>query len=496
MVTRSVSEGQSILTRSLAHASGYQNDLESKKLICSAERPYVLVKSMRDLDELPNPFSLNQRDPLVGRLALIRACKVAVFGLVLLVVVTYGSQLARQQQIAGIKNRFSSMSVDEKLAAIQELAASGTTAIPVLAEALTGENEEVAIRSVSVLRAHQNEWALLDSEQAAQNHLELVNAVREVVVRLPAERRSLVQNLLQQSMDASIDRPETRMQQTYILARGALDQLSGPSTLHNNDGSGSSAPVLAHIADADWTDWPPAMIEPSETIIPPVPSVDLVGMVPDVSDIPSPKLPTAEPIPSRGESSSHVDRADYHTATAKIYRSGSPLKKVDHVEPVLLKNIKQPIASVGQPNVQTTGLSLPTTIDTTPHIVDLPFQNHTATELFGLLSSSDEIKLAQAQDEYRRRGIAEQQIRIATKIANGGTAAKSQWLSTVGQANNQNRLWLTILLQDPEREIKLRTISVITQTKDPWLHQQLRMHMIDETDPAVVSRIRRVLNLR
>ena len=261
MVTRSVSEGQSILTRFLAHASGYQNDLESKKLICSAERPYVLVKSMRDLDELPNPFSLNQRDPLVGRLALIRACKVAVFGLVLLVVVTYGSQLARQQQIAGIKNRFSSMSVDEKLAAIQELAASGTTAIPVLAEALTGENEEVAIRSVSVLRAHQNEWALLDSEQAAQNHLELVNAVREVVVRLPAERRSLVQNLLQQSMDASIDRPETRMQQTYILARGALDQLSGPSTLHNNDGSGSSAPVLAHIADADWTDWPPAMIE-------------------------------------------------------------------------------------------------------------------------------------------------------------------------------------------------------------------------------------------
>jgi hypothetical protein len=58
------------------------------------------------------------------------------------------------------------------------------------------------------------------------------------------------------------------------------------------------------------------------------------------------------------------------------------------------------------------------------------------------------------------------------------------------------RPWLLMMLEDESRDVKLRVVSVLATMNDPGVSQRLRMHLIDEHDPTVAARIRRVLNLR
>jgi hypothetical protein len=58
------------------------------------------------------------------------------------------------------------------------------------------------------------------------------------------------------------------------------------------------------------------------------------------------------------------------------------------------------------------------------------------------------------------------------------------------------RPWLLMMLDDESRDVKLRVISVLATMNDPGVSQRLKMHLVDERDPTVAARIRRVLDLR
>ncbi|MCP4942105.1 MAG: hypothetical protein GY924_09035 [Planctomycetaceae bacterium] len=53
-----------------------------------------------------------------------------------------------------------------------------------------------------------------------------------------------------------------------------------------------------------------------------------------------------------------------------------------------------------------------------------------------------------------------------------------------------------MIRQDPDRDVRLRTVASLGSMDDPAIAGRLQTHLGDERDPAVASRIRRVLNLR
>jgi hypothetical protein len=175
----------------------------------------------------------------------------------------------------------------------------------------------------------------------------------------------------------------------------------------------------------------------------------------------------------------------------------SPLQTVPDGQAVVLREVSQDRTRTVTGQRDQTSHDPPKTIQTVAHVIESPWQNADVATVVQSLAHSDQALQDQAKTELARRGLNASEISMASRIATGSTQAKIDLVASISESTQMDpRPWLLLLLEDHNREVRLRAVSALAALKEPWVQQQLKQRMVNEKDQTVAFRIRRVLNLR
>ena len=471
----------------------------------------------------PNPFAIDlDRRRRRGTRSIWSAAKwLLAVAAVFAAVVVIGSE-SRRWLLGRLTDDFAELDADEKRRRLAQISEFDEPALPHLVAALTERDVAVARTAYEALRRLQNEWTTLDRVEMLRRHRVLVDEIDSVAIQVPDDRTGWLSGLLQQTMLETVSQADSESRQLHrrsadVMGRLALAERPGPSVLSGppaetsaasrNDPEGSRAPVRISAraqplpvedGDGEWTDWPPE----STSSRPPVPNGpggyagpatggatvrDAGNRTSDEADggreaDAGKKLP-AEPSPS-------------------IYQSSVRLQAVPRARQMELRPIGEPRATsfrdAPQGEAKDGGPAAEADlVRPANQLVDSPLQTLDDRSVMHWLGSGQPSLRDQATEELRRRGYGDEALSLASQIAAENPRTR---LAAVEALTRSRRLdprpWLLMMLDDPNRDVKLRVISALATLGDPAVDQRLRTRLAEEQDPAVVAGIRRVLNLR
>ena len=433
----------------------------------------------------PNPFAFAAESGAPARRrSLIDALKFVLIAAAAFAVLLIVGAQSRRWLVGRITQGFETLSSAEKRHRLSQLQALGLPGLESLVGALCDTDDGVARTAFELLRTQQTDWAVLDHADSVHHHACLVGAMNAIVDRVPDDRTVWTTGLLQQCVTVSVDRQDEASRQLYTAATGMLDRMSlskgsGPSILVDDDASLSNSgrlairsqplPVSPSESTDRWTDWPataenpPIVYRSSAVKLRPVSPDDAV----DLNEV---TVVDESFIDNGNRSTEPVDAA--YSAASQV--AAEPATRIERGEASTEFDVR-PAAM----------------------LVDSPLETYdTKSVVFWLGSSHVPLREA-ANAELQRRGLSAEEILIATRIAAGDLQTKLDLVDDIARNGSIDpRPWLLLLLADPSRDVKLKTVSVLATIKDPAVEQHLRNHILGEPDPTVAFRIRRLLDLR
>jgi len=469
-----------------------------------------------DLSE--NPFArVSHKAKTSRRRALLRAFQVFV----LVSVATGGILLLANQSKRWLVGRltadFETLGKTEKVARLKQLADLGVFSVEPLVNSMTDQDDGVARSGYALLRAAQNNWTVLPAEEEASRHELLVDSLKGIAIKLPDHRTGWGTSLLQQTLmfaaehpDVTGSLPERASQAINLLAlsgrptrSGATDD-PGVAQAGRLDVEGGPLPVDAVQPVDEWTTWPPNQLAAREI----GGRAAVATKSPEFDSVPASSL--------RSDQAAGSGRVAFEAGTAPtVYKSGANrLQVVGENEVVQLAEVgnsenhweplqaaagagKEP-SMINQP-VHRADLSSSPALDANAQValVDSPMGTFDDASVMRWLGSPHAALREKAKLELVSRGFDGTAIAIATRIYTGDVDEKIELVDALaGTSVIDPRPWLLLLLQDSDRDVRSRTISSLGSMDDPAITASLQSHLAQERDPAVASRIRRVLNLR
>ncbi|MGI9471433.1 MAG: HEAT repeat domain-containing protein [Rubripirellula sp.] len=441
------------------------------------------VRSEMDFgDRSDNPFAV----PFNGKKSSRRKSLVSAAKFFALIAVALGAILVVSSQsqrwlVYQLTQDFDALGAKEKSVRLVQIAELGAVGVEPLVRAMTDEDVEVARTAYEMLRQSQNEWTVLEEDQRLNRHELLIDSLRSIAIDLDDDRTGWGTNLLQQTMVAALDRDEESSQKIYSRASEAmqlyaLTERPGPSVLIKDSDSDTPRRLVVTskplpVADANsvdhWTNWPPQK-ETSARI-----SHADAGTEANAKSGPVQTL--------------NASLADRSPGNASVYKStANRLREVDSEENVALRELASFESGTDDAAVKSA-----------THLVDSPMSTFDDVSVMRWLGSPHQALREKAKLELISRGYDGTAITIATRIAAGDVPTRLALVDALANANAVDpRPWLLMLLQDDNRDVKLKVISVLGTMSDPEIAGKLQMHLVDETDPTVAARIRRVLKLR
>jgi hypothetical protein len=453
-------------------------------------------------DRSDNPFSVSLSMDARPRKQVLKS-GIRFFllvGLCLSVTVVVMSQ-GRAWLVHRLTSDFASLTSGERKERLIQIAELGTPAVKPLVVSMSDPDLDVARTAFELLQQAQNDWSVLEPSQRSSRNAALVESLTSIAMDLPDDRTGWATRLLQQTLMETVDDPGAESRQIYEDANRAIELLSlsnhsRPSGLDPVPGSPSDSSSLAAEIDADdlteprrlairaqplpveraqanelWTQWPP----PIETRF-------------------SREAPANERTESNafaGQNASPVQPSE----TPSVYRSGGKLKSVPPEDEVALGTVST--RASGQDLARTETDVEATGIRRAAHLVDSPLQTYDDPSVIRWLVSDHATLREKAEAELSRRGYDQDALSIARQLAGADAHGRIEMVEAIARSNRVDpRPWLLMLLEDPSRDVRLRVISVMATMNDPALTQRLRLQLVDESDPTVAARIRRVLKLR
>ncbi len=396
----------------------------------------------------------------------------ALIAILLVTVLAVGHQY-RQYRFSQLSADFESLPADEKLQRLDQLSTWGHEAMPTLVAALADQDAEIAKHAHEELRELQSTWPVIEFEQAVQHQKNFVDSIREKESGFTEQGRTLAADLLRHVAQLSVEQSNDATRRLYFSATAAIDKLSAtqarvddsepPATVEGEIDERSRPLPVDHLArSVDWTDWPPRRDQPTD-------------------------VTTAALNASLGSSRPAIHR----TKTP-------PLQAVAEGEVIVLHEPpRDRMHMVDEKHSVESMYTPPAAIQPVVHIIQTPWQDADFSTVINFLGRSEQDLKNQAETELARRGLSEHEISFANQIATGDSQSKIALIESMSQSPNIDaRPWLMLLLDDRNREVRLRSISALAAMKDAWVQQQLKLRMVDEQDQTVAFRIRRVLNLR
>ena len=433
-----------------------------------------------------NPFAVDFSQPRPSRRkAVVSAIKfLVVVAACFAVTLALGWQ-SRRWIAYRLTHDLPTLSGEAKRARLIQIADLGPLGIQPLVESMADEDLESAHFAYDLLRQSQNGWTLLPREQLQQHHQGMVESLTSIALLLPDDRTVWGTMLLQQTILATVDRADEDSRSLYRDANEAMELFtlssrSGPSILADAELAPSdpqpllvtSRPMSLSSADpvGRWTDWPPPAEERSQPT--------------DEPRLQAAPAPTLQHAPSESSPTT--------TQAPSVYRSASmKLRPVDPSDPIALHDINQPRETAyREPEAATAE------IRSVAHLVDSPLEAFDDRSVIQWLDSPHHQLREKAKLELISRGYDGTDLALATQLASGNVQTRVALIDQIARSDSLDpRPWLLMLLEDENREVKLRTVSVLATMRDPTITQRLKMHLVDEKDLTVAHRIRRVLKL-
>ncbi len=410
-----------------------------------------------------NPFRVPPEVvPSPRKLAFYSALKVCLVAVVALAVTSVLATQSQRWLFYRLTQDFDSLSPAAQSLRLVEIAGLDARGIPFLVENLAAQDSGVARQAYDLLRDGQRNWTLLGDEACRARHESLVSVLPTITDRLAENRTGWVTSLLQQTIVEHVQQETAESRELHLRATDLLASLSisdrpdiriASATSEQNQSSVVRPQPLAvdtSIDNESWTQWPP----------PPSPSES-------VQD----DMEASDPSPS-------------------IYRSGTKndnaIKLIpEDPEAVSLKTFVLPTRSV-DPNVEIVA-----------HEMQAPLETYNIRSVIYWLASTDSKLRRHAELELLRRGLDETQIALAKSLSMGNIRDRLETIERIVHDDSVDpRPWLLWLLDDENREVKLRVVNILATIPDPAIGDTLRERISTESDPTVAARIRSVLDLR
>ena len=464
-----------------------------------------------DLSE--NPFSrVARKQKNTRRRSLVRAFQVFV----LVTIATGGILVLANQSKRWLAQRllvdFDGLAAGQKIDRLGQLADLGAFSVEPLANSMADEDPGVARAGYELLRAAQNNWTVLPLADELSRHELLIEAVKGIAIDLPDHRTGWGTSLMQQTLlfasehpGSSGDLPERASKAINLLT------LSGRPT-HTNDLGERDAfgrldvqagplPVDGIQSVDEWTTWPPSHAVTRNV------SGGIAGDAPDM-------IAGAISGGSFGHAESTLSIDNRSTAgrsasVPTVYKSGaSRLQLVGSDEVVQLADIADStmVDSVDRGDALEVGRNVGWVDGSNSPVInanaqvgllDSPVGTFDDASVMCWLGSPHAALREKAKLELVSRGFDGTAIAIATRIFTGNVNQRLELVEALtGTSVLDPRPWLLLLLQDSDRDVRLRAVSILGSMDDPAIAGRLQTQLGDERDPAVASRIRRVLNLR
>ena len=137
----------------------------------------------------------------------------------------------------------------------------------------------------------------------------------------------------------------------------------------------------------------------------------------------------------------------------------------------------------------------------TNHLTESPLAVLDDETVIRHLANPDAMVARQAQSELNGRGFTSAQVSLARSLATAGPSDRIRLIDSIVHSSEFNSVpWLSMLIDDPDRKVRMHVISTLSaglvNFRDPALLTLLRDRLDREKDWHVAWRIRQTLDPR
>lgn len=442
-----------------------------------------------------NPFAIRPRS---RSRSLVASLKGLLIVAVLLGIVLVAQSQTRQWLLARWMAGLSELPAEQQIERLKQIHALGDLATEPLAQQIAAADPAVAATAYELVRERQSAWSLRDDEALSLAHRRMLDGLAAVVDELPAERRPWITELINQTLLECVDQRGAAMHQTYAEANALAARL----------GADGSPDPHASVAAASAEHLPPPALVPLP--------VRLQSL--SAEPAASPAAPRPEPTISADESQRPVLVTRPGTApVAGSARATPPPATVTPTANLEVTTAPQRWPGAGEaaaPQTLAAAGALQAVhrvaTETPEHrpaapvpsrpqelTPERPLRKLSTRQVIAELASKQAAAADQAVEELARRGLNQEEIRIASQLAASQVEVRLGLLqSLVRRTDIDIRPWLLWLAEDSEQAVRLQAVTALASLDDAAVKQALRKRLEAESDPAVAAQLRQIVNRR
>lgn len=401
---------------------------------------------------MDNPFAVesHRRPPLRALKTLL----VVVVGLVAVLGFQWGSQ---QWLLSRLVHDLDQQPPEVQVERLAQIAQLGSGGLPVLVAQLQTSNERVAETAFDLLKQQQQQWLQLSDAAADARHRQLAAALTDLGPELELRRSGWVAMLLNQTIVETVEHPSDDAAVAYETATALLSELS--------------------VSDR------------VDELVRPNPSTTRVAL--RTEPLPVEPTPTLED----GQSAGPSNDSDTTQTRAEAPGAGPAMEQGTTLRP-LSDQTTVPLQSPGVTRVRENASGQHVVVPV-EYLSAEPFEAYTTRSVIAWLRSVQPQLRDSAHHELRRRGFDDQQLALASRLADPDVRVRLGLLNELARRTDiEPRQWLMWLGEDAEPDVRRRAIAAVGTMDDPAITQWLRTHLASERDPAVADLIRRILSQR
>lgn len=397
-----------------------------------------------------HPFVIPQRSRLFSR--ALRNLLVAAVLLTTVLALQFGSRYWLLNQLTG---DFENQTTEMQLSRLAQLAQLGPAGTQTLVAKLKFPDSQVAYSAFEHLRDQQQTWTQLDTKTAAANHQALVAALASLGPDLDLQRGGWVTLLLNQSIAETVAQEHKHARLAYQAAVDLLSRISvqGQHAVSTQKRFVASDSVAAY--------------EP----LPLISGVPIIRASTDKQRNDRPASQTESSGVSTGATTSPADPADPMPPVQQT-------NALQQTAPALFEELSPVQQVVSKPQ----------------HVVDAPLTAFTTRSVIATLRSIQPALRDAAHAELQRRGLDDQQIALAERLADPDVRVRLGMLHDLTHQFSENpRPWLLWLAEDPEPQVRKAAISILATMDDQQIQEKLQELLVNERSEAVADTLRRAL---
>lgn len=412
-----------------------------------------------------NPFAVDSQQrtfvgPILKTLTLVSLCCIAAYAI---------HVVSRSWLIERLSYGLAEHPPHVQSERLAMLAEFGDAGLPALVKATISENETLSANAYRTLVELQGRWVTGAIGDAPTMNLALVTAIENHIAKCPPERRPLLSSLLNQTILDTVESGHTKDEQSFQKGQKLIAMLgpASPSPSKARNESLGNRPVF--LAD-----------DATGSLI-----LDGDGGNDD-SELRSGSL--FQPLPVN--LLSVAESTDSQTQTSDVTLPN--WKSADG------NSIRFQVASSStEPQTAPTDNAAPVDNEPIEGITDNPLATYDTRSVIDFLASPQPSLVQAAETELRKRKLTDAELLLARRLTSPEPEVRMAMIKELpARTDVDPRTWLLWLSSDLERRVRVEAIDVLGSMNDPAITNTLRERLRTERDTYVLSRLRKILNLR